>query len=449
MRRGRISRFVLLAVLAMGVLVSPVGAQQFNSGSDGSNGAFPPVEVPAATTAMTLDLRDGVVTFLPSGSTATLPNAASSAARLAEGVLHFTTFSVPAGVTLMFIRNAGSTPVVILAQGDVTIAGTVDVSGENGNASGTAGAGRGGRGGPGGFRGGNGEVVVTSPGGGSGLGPGGAAGCCSGGSNSGAGGAGFGTGGGQGGSAGGLGGAPYGTIGLVPFVGGSGGGGGSAFGSGGGGGGGGGGAILIASSAKITVASTGSILAKGGIGAREAGGGGSGGAIRMVSNNMIHSGALNTSGGAGAATSSSYNGGAGGNGRVRLEAFFFTNTGSVTGAVSSTGGPRSVFLANAPTVRIATIGGQNVSTTPTGNFGGVDINLPGPGTVPIVISASRVPVGTTIAVTAKPESDAIVIGPVISPGLTGPVENSTTTVNIDFPAGGIYFIEARATFNIP
>ena len=57
--------------------------------------------------------------------------------------------------------------------------------------------------------------------------------------------------------------------------------------------------------------------------------------------------------------------------------------------------------------------------------------------------------GTTISVTAKPETDGVVIGPVVSPGLAGTLENSTTSVDLDFPAGGIYFLEARATFAVP
>jgi len=38
---------------------------------------------------------------------------------------------------------------------------------------------------------------------------------------------------------------------------------------------------------------------------------------------------------------------------------------------------------------------------------------------------------------------------VITPGLTGTFENSSTNVNFTFPAAGVYFIEARATFTLP
>jgi len=56
---------------------------------------------------------------------------------------------------------------------------------------------------------------------------------------------------------------------------------------------------------------------------------------------------------------------------------------------------------------------------------------------------------TTVSVTAKPEVDADVIGPVVSPALAGTFENSTATVNLTFSAGGVFFIEARATFTLP
>jgi len=46
-----------------------------------------------------------------------------------SGVFNFTTVNIPAGVTITFRRNSRNTPVTILASGNVTIAGTIDVSG--------------------------------------------------------------------------------------------------------------------------------------------------------------------------------------------------------------------------------------------------------------------------------------------------------------------------------
>lgn len=445
-----------VSLLALVLLAPAAGAVTFNSGSTGGNGAFPPVAVPDGTTAITLDLPTGVVTFLPDGTTATLPNTPPGG--FADGVLNFTTVSVPTGVTLRFIPHAANTPVTILAQGDVTIDGTIDVSGSNGAVAGSV---LGGTGGPGGFKGGNGQISRGVGYGGQGLGPGGGGGggrvvSCGSDPPTGAGaGGGFGAAGSGVERAATPAGPAYGTLALLPLIGGSGGGGGTALvtGGAGGGGGGGGGAILIASSGTITV--SGSILANGGGGGSQSGGGGSGGAVRLVATTIAGGGAIRTNGGAGgggvvAPPCESWTGGYGGAGRVRLETYALTFPGVNATGVFSSGAPRQLFLANQPSVRVVSVNGVAVSATPIGAFGGVDIELPGPGTFPVVIAASRVPLNTTVSVTAKPETGAAVIGPLTSPGLSGDTaDSSTATVSITFPSGGVYFIEARATFALP
>src|SRR6266446_5215285 len=90
-------------VVASVVLASHPAHAQFNSGSTGAHGALNP------SAHLTL----------------TLP---------ASGVFNFTTVNIPGGVILRFTRNATNTPVTILAQGDVIIAGTMDVSGSAGGA---------------------------------------------------------------------------------------------------------------------------------------------------------------------------------------------------------------------------------------------------------------------------------------------------------------------------
>src|SRR2546426_11062582 len=221
-RRRPMRKMLRLASgVASGLLVLGGGiamAQTFNSGSTGADGPFSPT----ATTTLTLP---------PSG------------------VFNFTTVTIPAGVTVRFTKNAANTPVTILASGDVTIAGTIDVSGSPGG----AGSGQtlltpnGGGGGPGGFNGGSGANGIASTTGGTGLGPGGGAGGEAGAQGSGQGG-GFGTAGGAS-CFGGVGGVAYGTAALLPLIGGSGGGGqGAGFGSSGAGGGGGAGEILYATS---------------------------------------------------------------------------------------------------------------------------------------------------------------------------------------------------------
>src|SRR5207249_2164327 len=99
-------------------------------------------------------------------STLTLPPA---------GVLNFTTINIPSGVTVKFIPNVANTPVTLLASGNVTIAGTVDVSGGPGGGAtvGTNLVPNGGIGGPGGASGASGSNALVISTGGAGLGPGG------------------------------------------------------------------------------------------------------------------------------------------------------------------------------------------------------------------------------------------------------------------------------------
>jgi len=137
----------VLATIVVGLALSRGGAiaQTFSSGSTGADGAFNP------TANVTIPLPP-------------------------SGVFNYTTVNIPAGVTVRYLRNTGNTPVTILASGDVTIAGTIDISGASGvQGSGSAtliGPG-GGAGGPGGFDGGTGSNGILGVVGGTGLGPGG------------------------------------------------------------------------------------------------------------------------------------------------------------------------------------------------------------------------------------------------------------------------------------
>jgi hypothetical protein len=113
------------AALLLGLLPGTALAQ-FDAGSNGSYG---PLNITANTT---LDLPP-------------------------DGVFHCTTINVSGSATLRFNRNPLNTPVVLLAQGDVTIAGVIDVSGAD--ASGAIP----GAGGPGGFDGGFGGFGPARP----------------------------------------------------------------------------------------------------------------------------------------------------------------------------------------------------------------------------------------------------------------------------------------------
>lgn len=230
-----LSQLLLLGAVAFSLSAT---AQNFTSGSTGADG---PLVVNANTNIV-------------------LP---------ASGVLNYTTVNIAANRTVTFTRNDANTPVHILATGNVTIAGDINVSGSSGNNV------KGGESGPGGFNGGSPGSVSTPAG--AGYGPGaGRGGINSNNTPDGAGSGAFSTVGTTGSST--RKGAIYGNALLIPMIGGSGGGG--TEGTPGNGGAGGAGAILISSTTRIDL--TGQIVADGGQHTSTAVNGGSGGAVRLV-----------------------------------------------------------------------------------------------------------------------------------------------------------------------
>ncbi len=141
------------ALFALSLLAAASAQAAFDSGSTGADGALNPT------------VNTEIV----------LP---------ASGVLNYTSINIPAGVTVTFKKNTTNTPVYLLASGNVTIAGAIDVRGADAKSTGTYGDGAlgddgiPGVGGPGGFDGGRGgrEDVAQRADivrGGGGLGPGG------------------------------------------------------------------------------------------------------------------------------------------------------------------------------------------------------------------------------------------------------------------------------------
>lgn len=425
----------LWAALALALVPAPALAV-FNSGGTGANGAFPPVAVPSGTTGMVLDLRDGTLTFNPGGTTTQIPS--TPAGGFIDGVLQFSSVTIPSGVTLSFVRNVSNTPVTMIVQTTALVDGTINLDGQAGGAgTGPSATGAGGLGGPGGFRGGSGELILGAGGGGAGLGPGGGIGgdVVSPSAEPG--------GGSYASQASFRPGPIYGQPSLLPLVGGSGGGGataGNSIGTArGAGGGGGGGAILIAATQLVRV--DGAILARGGARGSSAGAG-SGGAIRLLSTEIQGTGSLDVDGGDSGTVR------AGGLGRIRLEADLQQFAGTLTG-VSTASGPGLVMLPSEPAIAITTVDGKAIPANPGGALGQVDVIITSAGTKTIEFAASNVPVGTTISLTAKAEQDGPTVGPVISTALTGTTASSTATATLTFPKAGLFFLEAQATFNIP
>jgi hypothetical protein len=414
---------------------------------------------PIAWLLATLSLMAAPALGFDSGSTGAdgtlAPTVNTTLDRPASGVLNYTSINIPAGVRVAFRKNATNTPVVLLVQGNVTINGTIDVSGGGSAHAGTQGDGNAGDdglpglGGPGGYDGGAAGPVLSAAlneRGSDGIGPGGGKagqylqGVCV----CGGGGAGH-NGSGAGDALSRIsGGAAYGSAELLPLIGGSGGGGGVSYtqyrGSGGGGGGG---AILIAASGTVTIGSSGQILANGGdsgnagsvtgVNPGSTGGGGSGGAIRIVATTIAGEGALLAKGGVAGtnATTSSYRGGNGAPGRIRLEAESFQRT-ALTDPGYSFGTPGALFLAGTPSLRITSIAGQSVPAQPTGRG---DVLLPSNVSNPVTVGleAVGVPVGTLVQITVTPANSASAT--VNSTPLAGDQTLSTASASVTLPPG--------------
>jgi hypothetical protein len=400
--------FVLLLLWAL-----PVSAQTtFSSGSTGALGPFNPT----------------------TNTTVTLPP---------DGVLNYTTINIPSGVTVTFVRNAANTPVTMLATGDVTIAGTINVEGSKGSGAGTstAAVNPGGLGGPGGFAGGQGgSRGLTQNAGSAGQGPGGG-------------------GAGESGTYG----APALFVSLVPLFGGSGGGGSPGDSSvAGTSGGGGGGSIVIASSTKIVV--SGSIQANGGDDGEGPelpfgvcafiGGAGSGGAIRLVAPEITVSGSLRATGG----TSRGGGGavcGSGGVGRIRIEAVVSGLIAPTTpsASTSNTLGPITAnstpALINLPTLTISTVGGTAAPATPTGSYSTADVLLPTGTTnpVPVTLAAQNIPLSTVFTVKLIPQFANP--NTATCANTSGSFSVSTCTANtLNFPSGQVSVLNAYASFTL-
>jgi len=404
MKASRLRESVYWIGLILSAWAGAVSGQTFSSGSTGADGAFSP-------TANT-------VVPLP-----------------ADGVLNYTTVTIPAGVTVTFQRNAANTPVTLLTTGDVTISGTINVGGSQGGNENTSSniAAAGGLGGPGGFRGGNGGVAGgASPT--HGQGPGGGA---------------------PNGATAAEYGAPSAFVTLFPLFGGSGGGGANPPGSGTGvAGGGGAGAIVIASSSKIVI--SGSVVANGGASGNRGSGScsspGSGGAIRLVAPQISGGGSVQANAGA----NGQNNCGTANAGRIRVEAFTLGFTGTYSPAASQSVVPGPVAaasnpaLVNLPTLAVTSVDGVAAPALPAGSYTAADVSLP-QGTsnpVAVTIAATNTPVPASITLRLMPQTAGATTINVAAGNHTGTFASSSATANVTFPAGQVSLIQAWASMTL-
>lgn len=245
----------LLVLILAASLACPLAAlAQLVIPSDGSDGAFAP---DGSVTNVVIDLslaRDGVWN---ADNSANAGNGIYDPDKWAV-VFKYSAVNIPAGVTVKFKNHRSRAPVVWLVQGQVTISGVVDLSGENQKSGIDALIPA--EPGPGGFRGG----PDGPAGSGSGLGPGGI------GPNYYASQATYES--------------SYGNPRILPLIGGSGAG---ASTSGAKAGAAGGGALMIATSSDASV--NGQIQARGGGNTQK----GSGGAVRIIAGQVGGSGEIN------------------------------------------------------------------------------------------------------------------------------------------------------------
>lgn len=409
--------FIIVTIAVLLSSGQPVQAQTFNSGSDESDGALDFSGTPSGT----------IIDFDPTTFSPPLdPDG--------DNVYHFTTISIPTGVTVRLSAQFLNGPVFWLASGVVQIDGIIDLNGEDGqngqditnNARFFAVPGAGG------FGGGLGGMGSLTPTAGNGPGGGPAIGIGAGHVN---GNPGFGI-------------LPYGNDFLVPLIGGSGGGGGIFLNNANGGSGGaGGGALLIASSISITV--NGTIQANGGTGGESGdkeGGSGSGGSIHLLAPSIGVTGTLHAKGGPLVTGGSSRT--VGSIGRIRVEAFQRTFTGSTTDPAPIFTAPFGLFLPTNPpsSVRVVSVAGISVPSSPTGSFTAPDIAINDASPVTVDIEAQNIPLGTIVKLHLLFETVGTQI--IDSTPLAGTLALSTATATVTIPSGfSLGFV--RATWTTP
>ncbi len=388
-------------------LTGQTAQAQFTSGSDGSDGA--------------LDYtgQSGTIIFNPDDFVPPLdPDR--------DNVYHFTTITIPSGVTLRLrAPELNWAAVTWLATGLVRIDGVVNLSGEDGHGAGP-------RipsiPGPGGYPGGAGNFSAVAAQ--AGFGPGGGVpssvcfsqiySCASHGNK----------------CAGGTGQVTYGNILQQPMSGGSGGGG-CPNDTGGAGGGAGGGALLIASSEEIRVTNGGGeIRADGGVGGDGGFGlgptllfAGSGGSIRLIAPTVGGGGILSVDGRISSA----------GVGYLRIESTEYTGltiesfvpeTMRIAGLTMNT---PILTSQNMPSVRVVTIDGIPVPSAPAADFLNPDVVIDNDQPVVFEIEATNVAPGATADVYIYPNDFPLIV--TTSTPLAGTLAFSTATATATVPPG--------------
>ncbi len=371
-----------MAFVAMTLVgVSPSAFAQLNIPSDGSDGAL------IITSNTVIDLSLAVTRTWSDDNRANFGRGIYDSNKWAV-VFKYTSVTISDGATVTFANHSSRAPVVWLVQTNVTIDGTLSLTGQNRVVAPALA-----EPGPGGFRGGMGRYSAGAEQS-TGFGPGGGS-FFQGDPSQGTGGS-FGSVGSQNRS------LPYGNPSLLPLIGGSGGAGTSYGGVPAWGGAGGGGAILIACGGTMSI--KGAVRANGGNAADNWNGAGSGGGIRLVAPVLSGNGVVEALGGVGGYT--------GGFGRVRIERI--TNSATIQVAPDSpvvtlqAGSTPLIWLpSDGPTVRIVSIGSVNAPPDPQAAFGtsGADVSLPQVSTTPVVVETTNAEAASLVTVRVSPRAN--------------------------------------------
>ena len=398
---------------------------QFDSGSDGSDGAL---TFPDDGSTINFNPFDYDPVLDPDG----------------DSVFHFTEITIPASVTVRLDATTfGSRRVVWLSSGPIQIDGVLDLSGQRGASQDESFVAIPGAGGYfGGVRWNGSGPNQTA-----GQGPGGAPQTNTTGNWSSGAGAGHGfsgepdeLGNNQGGSA-------YGNKFLFPMLGGSGGAGGYNTSPFLGDGGAGGGALLLASSQTINI--NGNLSADGGAGGHNgtssfpsSGGGGSGGALRLMAQSISGTGVISALGGQETGSGGSFKSGTGSPGFIRLEAYNISFNGSIEPSPAMvTPGP--VFPpTSSAAIRVVRIDGVDVAADPKGSVFNPDAAITNAQAVTVEMTTTGIPVGTILDIVLHNQTTGT--SNYTSNPVSGSLGNGTATAEITFPPGhNSIYVKAR------
>jgi hypothetical protein len=147
----------------------------------------------------------------------------------------------------------------------------------------------------------------------------------------------------------------------------------------------------------------------------------------------------------------------GGNlGKIRLEAYTLSFTGTVNTSSSLVNAPGPIsaasnpsLLGGLPNLTFASIGGTTPPSNPSGSIVTADMQLTAGTTnpVPVSLSASNTPVGTAFSIRVIPSSGNPSIS-VTNPS-TGTFSNSTASGSVTLPQNQVNVLMAFANFVIP